>query len=70
MQMGKKVLSTSSPTWIKAGGKAMAGKQHAGTQSPGTTATHTTSGGSGKFAVGGKAGQMAGPQSVKPAKPL
>lgn len=63
-----KVLSTSSPTFVKGGSGKMFGKTGTGTQKPGTTATASRSGGGGKWAKGG-GGKMTG-KKVTPAKPL
>lgn len=60
-----KVISSSSPSFIKAGGKVSIGNTKVGTQTPGQTSTKPTNTG-GKFAAGGKGGSVGKP-SVKTA---
>lgn len=61
--MGKKVLSTSAPTFVKGGSTGMFGKQSAGPQKAGTTAKNGSGGG--KFGKGGST-KMFGQQSASP----
>lgn len=67
MVMKNKVLSKSTPSWIKGGSGSMIGKQSVGTKTPGVTGKVDSNGG-GKFIKGGS-GKMIGKQSASAMKP-
>jgi hypothetical protein len=68
MAKGTKVISSSTPNFIKGGSGKMFGKDSAGPTKAGTTAAGAGKGG-GKFGKGGS-GKMFGKQSASPKTPF